>query len=297
MRDFFLATNYKFFILNFCRKSLFFILSWIMSKMKYTNQLSQFMQKSPSKLEELSDSKSGDAFLDHMLKKFDEHISKWGKILLITLTKKSSEEITNFLVSKWYKAFYLHSEVETMDRWEIIKKLKTWIIDIIVWVNLLREGIDLPEVTLIAVLDADKEWFLRSTTSLTQIIWRAARNPNSEVILYADNFTESMVKSLWETYRRRTIQNNFNIEHHITPKAAHSNVKNLESVKTDEELVMQQNSKFTRGKVKRLKRMTKAEKNLIMKDLKSQMDEAIKEWRFEDAAIIRDQIKELEEWW
>ena len=266
-----------------------------MSETKYSNQLSQFMQKSLEELADLSQAEPGDAFLEHMLKKFDEHIWKWGKILLITLTKKSSEEITNFLISKWYKAFYLHSEVETMDRWEIIKKLKTWIIDIIVWVNLLREGIDLPEVTLIAVLDADKEWFLRSTTSLTQIIWRAARNPNSEVVLYADSFTESMVKSLWETYRRRSIQNNFNIEHHITPKAAHSNVKNLESVKTDEELIQQQNSKFTRGKVKRLKRMTKAEKNLIMKDLKSQMDEAIKEWRFEDAAVIRDQIKELEE--
>ena len=267
-----------------------------MSETKYLNQISQFLQKSSEELDNLSKSESGDAFLDNMLKKFDEHISKWGKILLITLTKKSSEEINNFLVSKWYKSFYLHSEVETMDRWEIIKKLKTWVIDIIVWVNLLREWIDLPEVTLIAVLDADKEWFLRSTTSLTQIIWRAARNPNSEVILYADNFTESMVKALWETYRRRKIQNNFNIEHHIIPKAAHSNVKNLESVKTDEELAMQQSSKFTRGKVKRLKRMTKAEKSLIMKDLKSQMDEAIKEWRFEDAAVIRDQIKELEEW-
>ena len=266
-----------------------------MTKTKYSNQLSQFMQKSSDELEELSQAESGDAFLDHMLKKFDEHISKWGKILLITLTKKSSEEITNFLISKWYKAFYLHSEVQTMDRWEIIKKLKTWVIDIIVWVNLLREGIDLPEVTLIAVLDADKEWFLRSTTSLTQIIWRAARNPNSEVVLYADTFTESMVKSLWETYRRRTIQNNFNIEHHITPKAARSNAKNLETVKTDEELVQQQNSAFTRGKVKRLKRMTKTEKNLIMKDLKKQMDSAIAERRFEDAAVIRDQIKELEE--
>ena len=290
-----IAINCKFSIINSCKEILIFENSWIMTKTKYSNQLSQFMQKSSDELEELSQAELGDAFLDHMLKKFDEHIWKWGKILLITLTKKSSEEITNFLISKWYKAFYLHSEVQTMDRWEIIKKLKTWVIDIIVWVNLLREGIDLPEVTLIAVLDADKEWFLRSTTSLTQIIWRAARNPNSEVVLYADSFTESMVKSLWETYRRRTIQNNFNIEHHITPKAAHSNVKNLESVKTDEELVQQQNSKFTRGKVKRLKRMTKAEKNLIMKDLKSQMDEAIKEWRFEDAAVIRDQIKELEE--
>lgn len=266
-----------------------------MNQINKSNQLSNFLQKTPDEIEELSISNSGDAFLDHMLKKFDEHINKWWKILLITLTKKSSEEITNFLVSKWYKAFYLHSEVETMDRWEIIKKLKTWVIDIIVWVNLLREWIDLPEVTLIAVLDADKEWFLRSTTSLTQIIWRAARNPNSEVILYADNFTESMVKALRETYRRRRIQNNFNVEHHITPKAAHSNAKNLETVKTDEELVQQQSLSFTRGKVKRLKRMTKAEKNLIMKDLKSQMDQAIAEWRFEDAAVIRDQIKELEE--
>lgn len=266
-----------------------------MVQIKYSGQLSQFMQKSPSELEDLSQVEQGEAFLDHMLKKFDEHISKWWKILLITLTKKSSEEITNFLVSKWYKAFYLHSEVQTMDRWEIIKKLKTWVIDIIVWVNLLREWIDLPEVTLIAVLDADKEWFLRSTTSLTQIIWRAARNPNSEVVLYADNFTESMIKSLRETYRRRRIQNNFNIEHHITPKAVRSNAKNLETVKTDEELVQQQTSAYTRGKVKRLKRITKAEKNLIMKDLKKQMDSAIAEWRFEDAAVIRDQIKELEE--
>lgn len=266
-----------------------------MTDIKVSNQISQFLQKSPSEILELSQSEPGDAFLDHMLKKFDEHIKNWWKILLITLTKKSSEEITNFLVSKWYKAFYLHSEVETMDRWEIIKKLKNWIIDIIVWVNLLREWIDLPEVTLIAVLDADKEWFLRSTTSLTQIIWRAARNPNSEVILYADNFTESMVKSLWETYRRRWIQNQFNIDHNITPKAAHSNAKNLETVKTDEELIQQQNSAFTRWKVKRLKRMTKAEKAIIMKDLKSQMDAAIAEWRFEDAAVIRDQIKDLEE--
>lgn len=275
----------------------FFNVIVIMDKtLNVMNKVSQFLKKPPEDFEKLSMLKSEDAFLVHMLNKFDEHISKGGKILLITLTKKSSEEITNFLISKWYKAFYLHSEVETMDRWEIIKKLKTWVIDIIVWVNLLREGIDLPEVTLIAVLDADKEWFLRSTTSLTQIIWRAARNPNSEVVLYADSFTESIVKSLWETYRRRGIQNQFNIEHNITPKAAHSNVKNLESVKTDEELIQQQNSKFTRGKVKRLKKMTKAEKNLIMKDLKSQMDNAIAEWRFEDAAIIRDQIKELEEW-
>jgi excinuclease ABC subunit B len=233
-------------------------------------------------------------FIDHLLSKLDEHISKNWKILILTLTKKSSEEITNYLVSKWYKAYYLHSEIVTMDRWEILKKLKTWEIDIIVWVNLLREWIDLPEVSFLAILDADKEWFLRSSTSLIQIIGRASRNPNSEVVLYADQFTESMIKSLRETYRRRKIQDEFNKKYNITPKKATSNIKDLESVRTDQDLG-QHFSAITKWKVKRLKRMTKKEKEFISKNLKKQMDLAIKEWRFEDATVIRDQIKELEE--
>ncbi|HOG15173.1 MAG TPA: helicase-related protein [Candidatus Absconditabacterales bacterium] len=233
-------------------------------------------------------------FIDHLLSKLDEHISKNGKILILTLTKKSSEEITNYLVSKGYKAYYLHSEIVTMDRWEILKKLKTGEIDIIVGVNLLREGIDLPEVSFLAILDADKEGFLRSSTSLIQIIGRASRNPNSEVVLYADQFTESMIKSLRETYRRRKIQDEFNKKYNITPKKATSNIKDLESVRTDQDLG-QHFSAITKGKVKRLKRMTKKEKEFISKNLKKQMDLAIKEWRFEDATVIRDQIKELEE--
>ncbi|HKL44487.1 MAG TPA: helicase-related protein [Candidatus Absconditabacterales bacterium] len=231
-------------------------------------------------------------FIDHLLGKLDEHINKNGRILLLTLTKKSSEEITNYLVSKGYKAYYLHSEIATMDRWDIITKLKTGEIDIIVGVNLLREGIDLPEVSLLAILDADKEGFLRSTTSLIQIIGRASRNPDSEVILYADQFTESMIKSMRETYRRREIQKNFNQKHGINPKKATSNIKQLDSVRTDQNL-NQQFSAITKGKTKRLKKMTKKEKELISKDLKKQMDLAIKERRFEDATIIRDQIKEL----
>lgn len=233
------------------------------------------------------------AFIDHLFAKLDEHIGKWGKSLILTLTKKSSEEVTNFLVSKWYKTFYLHSEIATIDRREIIKKLKSGEIDIIVWVNLLREWIDLPEVSLIAILDADNEWFLRSATSLIQIIGRAARNPQSEVILYADNFTESMVKSLRETYRRRKIQNEFNIRHWITPLKAISNIKNLETVKTDENL--QTFAWLSKGKVKRLKRMTKAEKEIISKNLRAQLEECIKNREFEKATVIRDQIKELEE--
>lgn len=264
-----------------------------MTKALKKDKLPQYLQLSAEEILQKKESPEQEAFLEHLLKKFDEHIAKGGKILLITLTKKSSEEVTNFLVSKGYKAFYLHSEVATMDRREIIKKLKKGIIDIIVGVNLLREGIDLPEVTLIAVLDADKEGFLRSTTSLVQIIGRAARNPYSEVILYADYFTESILKALRETYRRRSIQEKFNTEQGITPTAATSNVKDLEIVKTDEDLT-QEFSSLTRGKVKRLKRMTKMEKNLILKDLRQQLDDAIKERKFEEAAVIRDQIKELE---
>lgn len=232
-------------------------------------------------------------FIDDLIYKLDTHIANKWKALILTLTKKSSEEVTNFLVKKWYKAYYLHSEISTIDRREIIKKLKTGEIDMIVWVNLLREGIDLPEVSLIAILDADKEWFLRSTTSLIQIIGRASRNPHSEVVLYADNFTESIVKSLRETYRRRNIQQNYNEINHITPTKADSNVKNLESVKTDNDLV-QGFDGITRWKVKKLKRPTKAEKAMISKDLRIQLDEAIKNREFEKAAVIRDQLKELD---
>lgn len=258
-----------------------------------TSLLPKYLQLSSENINHLSKQKKEPAFLDHLLGKINQHIEKKGKILLITLTKKSSEEITNFLVSQWYKAFYLHSEVATMDRWEIIKKLRTGVIDIIVGVNLLREGIDLPEVTLIWVLDADKEGFLRSTTSLVQIIGRAARNPKSEVVLYADIFTESLVKALWETYRRRSIQEEFNEKHNITPQIALSNIKDIETVKTDLNLEEQSFELIPKTKIKKLKRVTKAEKEIILKDLKSQMDEAIKLWEFEKAAVIRDQIKEI----
>lgn len=230
-----------------------------------------------------------------MLAKMDEHIEQGHRCLLLALTKKSSEEITNFMLSKGYKTFYLHSEVDTIDRWEIIKKLKSGEIDVLVGVNLLREGIDLPEVWFIAILDADKEGFLRSSTALIQNIGRAARNPDSEVVLYADRFTGSLITSLYETYRRRNIQQKYNEKNDITPTRAVSNVKELEIVKTDEELKMHEDFKLVRsGKGKRLKRATKKEKELITTELRKSLDEAIKERRFEDAALIRDQLEELE---
>ncbi|MBS8121430.1 helicase-related protein [Candidatus Vampirococcus lugosii] len=231
-------------------------------------------------------------FIDHLFSKIDYHISKDGRVLILTLTKRSAEEITNFFVSKGYKTYYLHSEIDTIDRWDIIKKLKTGQIDILIGINLLREGIDLPEVSFIGILDADKEGFLRSTTSLIQIIGRAARNPNSEVCLYAEQFTASITKSLYETYRRRQIQQEYNLKHGITPQKAISNIKDLNVVKSDDEL---QNIPIgAKSKMKKLKRMTKKEKDIILKDLKSQLDQAIANRDFESAAIIRDQIKEIE---
>ncbi len=236
----------------------------------------------------------GPAFLEHLFSKLDSNIAKWGRSLILTLTKKSSEEVTNFLVSKWYKTYYLHSEIATNDRWEIINKLRSGEIDVLVGINLLREGIDLPEVTFIGILDADKEGFLRSTTSLIQIIGRAARNPDSEVILYADTMTESMTKALYETYRRRQIQHQHNLIHDISPQMAVSNIKQLDSVKTDADLQSSQTFGWlTRGKTKRLKRMTKAEQAMMVYELQKQLKIHVDAWEFEEAAKIRDQLKEL----
>ncbi len=235
-------------------------------------------------------------FMEHMLQKIDDTLKKWLRVLVLALTKRSCEDITNYLLSWWYKTYYLHSDVDTIDRWEIINKLKTWEIDVLVWVNLLREWIDLPEVWFIAILDADKQGFLRSTTALVQNIWRAARNPDSEVVLYADKFTWAMMRALHETYRRRAIQHEHNVVNNITPTVASSNAKSLEVVKTDEELEkMKEFQMIRKWKVKKLKRMTKKEKQIIADDLRIQLDLAIKEWRFEDAATIRDQLKGLNE--
>jgi len=165
---------------------------------------------------------------------------------------------------------------------------------VLVGINLLREGIDLPEVTFIAILDADKEGFLRSTTSLVQIIGRAARNPDSEVVLYADQMTESMTKALYETYRRREVQHAHNIIHNITPEMAISNIKSLDSVKSDADLTKSQEFGYiNRGKTKRLKRMTKAEKAMMTHELTKQLKSHVDAREFEEAAKIRDQLKEL----
>lgn len=230
-------------------------------------------------------------FFEHIIFKLNQNIKKKGKSLLITTTKRSAEEISNLLLEKWYKAYFLHSEIDTLERFEIIKKLRSWVIDVLVWVNLLREWIDLPEVTFIWILDADNEWFLRSTTALIQIIWRAARNPKSEVVLYADHITKSMYESIMETHRRRNIQKEHNEKFWLKPQIALSNIKNIESAKDQWFDINYQNKE----KKKKLKRMTKKEKEIIIANLDKQLKEAIKNWDFEKASTLRDQIKEISE--
>ncbi len=231
-------------------------------------------------------------FFDHMLKKINKHIKNWWKCLIITTTKKSAEEISNLLLEKWYKSYFLHSEIDTLERFEIIKKLRSGKIDILVGVNLLREWIDIPEVSFIAILDADQEWFLRSATALIQIIWRAARNPNSEVVLYADKITNAMKEAILETHRRRVIQKKFNKKHWIIPKIAISSIKNLEAAKDNDINIFAKKKKNQ----KKLKKITKKEKEIILKTLEKELKIAINNWEFEKAAQLRDQIKELVNW-
>jgi len=204
------------------------------------------------------------------------------RILITTLTKKQSENLAEFLKENQIKSQYLHSDVDTLDRIKTLEDLRKGKFDVLVGVNLLREGLDLPEVSLVAIFDADKEGFLRSETSLIQTIGRAARNVNGRVILYADNITGSLERAIRETERRRTIQAAYNKKHHITPKTIK---KKIESI-VDHEINPVLSSEF-------VKLETLEDINGYIKQKEKEMKEAAKNLEFERASIIRDEIYEL----
>ena len=224
--------------------------------------------------------------MDNLLKDIKEQIKKNERTLITTLTIKMSEDLTSYLKEMGVKVAYLHSEIKALERLEIIRKLRKGVYDCIVGINLLREGLDIPEVSLICILDADKEGFLRSERSLIQTIGRAARNANGKVVMYADNITDSMQKAITETYRRRSIQQEYNEKHGIIPKTIIKDV-------SEEVSVITKKDDPTTINAEKLSNMSKLEKHKLIEKLESQMKKAASELNFEEAMMLRDAILEI----
>ncbi len=224
--------------------------------------------------------------IDNLMEEIDWRIAKGQRTLVTTLTKRMAEDLTDYLKERNIKVAYIHSDIDTLERGDILRDLRAGVYDVLVGINLLREGLDLPEVSLVAILDADKEGFLRSESALIQTIGRAARHVDGHVIMYADNITESMEKAISETNRRREIQQQYNIEHNITPHSVKKEISaGLRAIIPEKEQV----SKLD------LRRIPSEELPSLVKELRSQMQLAAANLDFEKAALIRDQIQEIEE--
>ena len=223
--------------------------------------------------------------IDDLVKEINQRIKRKERVLVLTLTIKMSEDLTSYLKDLDIKVAYLHSEIKSLERMEIIRQLRLGVYDVLVGINLLREGLDIPEVSLITILDADKEGFLRSETSLIQIIGRAARNASGKVIMYADNITRSMELAIAETYRRRAIQDEHNRKHNIVPKTIIKEIK--------DSLVLTREDDDAKLTVSDLAGMSVLEKKALIVRLEKEMTKAAKELNFEEAMSIRDILFEV----
>ncbi|HEU5441162.1 MAG TPA: excinuclease ABC subunit UvrB [Ktedonobacterales bacterium] len=226
--------------------------------------------------------------IDDLLAEVRERVAKGQRCLITTLTKKMSEDLADYLQEMGVKVHYLHSEIDTLERVEILRDLRLGVYDVVVGINLLREGLDLPEVSLVAILDADKEGFLRSEGSLIQTIGRAARHVEGSVIMYADRVTDSMRRAIGETNRRRGVQRAYNEQHGITPVGIKKEVRAL-----SDRIRAADGTEAGAGGAVAIAAMPKDEAMRLVKDLESQMRRAAKELEFEKAAALRDQIVEL----
>jgi excinuclease ABC subunit B len=225
--------------------------------------------------------------IDDLLEQLRARVEKGQRCLVTTLTKRLAEELAEYLLEMGVKTHYLHSEVDTLERVEILRDLRLGVYDVIVGINLLREGLDLPEVSLVAILDADKEGYLRSKGALIQTMGRAARHIDGHVIMYADNITKSMREAIDETERRRKIQEDFNREHGITPQGIRKAIRDItERIKTA--AVAEKRTEYTAGVP-----LSREDTLRLVKDLETQMKQAAKSLEFEKAALIRDRIIEL----
>ena len=223
--------------------------------------------------------------IDDLIREIHDRIEKNERVFITTLTKKMSEDLTDYLKEVGIRVRYLHSDIKTLERTEIIRNLRLGEFDVLVGINLLREGLDVPEVSLVAILDADKEGFLRSERSLVQTIGRAARNANGRVIMYADKITDSMKYAIDETNRRRTIQEAYNKEHGITPKTIHKNIRDLIAITHAVEKEETTQTDF--------KQMTVQQRREAIEVMELEMRAAAKDLNFEKAAQLRDMILEL----
>ena len=224
--------------------------------------------------------------IDDLISEVNKEIEHGHKVLITTLTKRMAEDLTDYMKELGIRVRYLHSDIDTLERSEIVRNLRLNVFDVLVGINLLREGLDIPEITLVAILDADKEGFLRSETSLIQTIGRAARNTEGHVIMYADRITDSMDKAITETNRRRAIQQAYNEAHGITPKTIQKAVRDLISIS---EAADKSEDNF----VKDAESMSYKELNAAIRKLTKQMHSAAAELDFEKAAMLRDKIMEL----
>ena len=223
--------------------------------------------------------------IDDLIREIHDRIEKNERVFITTLTKKMSEDLTDYLKEVGIRVKYLHSDIKTLERTEIIRNLRLGEFDVLVGINLLREGLDVPEVSLVAILDADKEGFLRSERSLVQTIGRAARNANGRVIMYADKITDSMKYAIDETNRRRTIQEAYNKEHGITPKTIHKNIRDLIAITHAVEKEETPKTDF--------KQMTAQQRREAIEVMELEMRAAAKDLNFEKAAQLRDMILEI----
>ena len=221
--------------------------------------------------------------IDDLIGEINERTKLGERVLVTTLTKKMAEDLTTYLKDVGIKVTYMHSDIDTIERMEIVRDLRLGKIDVLVGINLLREGLDIPEVSLVAILDADKEGFLRSKRSLIQTIGRAARNAKGKVIMYADEITESMDEAIRETERRRKIQEEYNKKHNITPKTIIKKVSD----------VLEISSKDIYGKNRNYTKVSKSEKERLIKNLTKEMKLAAQMLEFEHAAFLRDEIEKM----
>lgn len=224
--------------------------------------------------------------IDDLVSEVNKEVANHHKVLITTLTKRMAEDLTDYMRDVGIRVKYLHSDIDTLERAEIIRDMRLDVFDVLVGINLLREGLDIPEITLVAILDADKEGFLRSETSLIQTIGRAARNSEGHVIMYADTMTDSMKRAIEETNRRRQIQQKYNEEHGITPTTIKKAVRDLIAISKAAE-------KDPRENEKDLESMDAKELNKLAKELQKKMHKAAAELNFEEAVVLRDRVLEV----